>query len=180
MPAQALLIVAHPNLPASRASRAVVALAEGHPGVKVHDLYDLYPRFFVPKRHEQQLLLAHDLIVLQYPTQWYSVPPLLKLWFDEVLEQGFAYGDGGDKLAGKGLLVSTSTAGSRESYSKDGAHGLTYDAFLPPLLMTARLCRMHWHTPQVFHGAKREGAAAAKLNAMSLLERVSAILGELG
>ena len=40
-------------------------------------------------------------IVLQHPLYWYSVPGLLKHWFDKVLARGFAYGAGGRELVGK-------------------------------------------------------------------------------
>jgi glutathione-regulated potassium-efflux system ancillary protein KefF len=172
--ANALLIVAHPNLVASKASRAVADLAREHPGVTVHDLYERYPNFYVRKRDEQQRLLAHELILFQYPTYWYSIPPLLKLWFDEVLERGFAYGDGGDALVEKGFL--TSTGASQEAYGPTGMHGLAYEAFLPPLAMTARLCRMRWHEPQIFYGVTRATADACRRNAALLLERISGIL----
>jgi len=48
-------------------------------------------------------LLEHDRIVLQFPMYWYSMPPLLKKWLDDVLTYNFAYGSKGDKLKGKDL-----------------------------------------------------------------------------
>ncbi|KAG2469836.1 NQO1 dehydrogenase, partial [Polypterus senegalus] len=40
---------------------------------------------------EQKKIKAADLIVFQFPLYWYSVPAILKGWFDRVLTQGFAY-----------------------------------------------------------------------------------------
>ncbi|RTL87458.1 flavodoxin family protein [Ancylobacter aquaticus] len=67
------------------------------------DLYAEYPDFTIDVEREQQLLLEHDRIVLQFPMYWYSMPPLLKKWLDDVLTYNFAYGSKGDKLKGKDL-----------------------------------------------------------------------------
>ena len=41
---------------------------------------------------EQAALADAELIVWQHPIQWYSMPALMKLWVDEVLAFGWAYG----------------------------------------------------------------------------------------
>ncbi len=43
--------------------------------------------------------------------QWYSVPPLMKLWMDKVLSHGWAYGHNGIALRGKSLLWAVTTGG---------------------------------------------------------------------
>ena len=65
-------------------------------GVTFHDLYELYPDFDVQVEQEQELLISHDMIILQHPFYWYSCPPLLKQWIDLVLEHGWAYGKEGE------------------------------------------------------------------------------------
>ncbi|MEZ5580673.1 MAG: NAD(P)H-dependent oxidoreductase [Candidatus Competibacteraceae bacterium] len=65
------------------------------PGVAVRNLYERYPDFDIDARAEQQAIQSAELLVFQYPTYWYSPPPLLKLWIDTVLEPGWAYGPGG-------------------------------------------------------------------------------------
>ena len=54
---------------------------------------------------------AGSLIVLMHPIQWYSMPALLKLWLDEVLTYGWAYGPGGSALKGKDLWLVATTGG---------------------------------------------------------------------
>ncbi len=125
------------------------------PNVKVHDLYETYPDFDIDIAHEQSLLEAADLVVIQHPLQWYSVPSLLKEWFDVVLTPGWAYGDGGNALAGKSYWLVTSTGGTQETYRVDGTHQHPFSSFLPAQEQTARLCGMTWLTPHVFHGANQ-------------------------
>lgn len=49
---------------------------------------------------EQERLRRADLLLLQFPLWWYSVPAVLKGWFDRVLAHGFAYDVG--RLAASG------------------------------------------------------------------------------
>ena len=62
---------------------------------------------------EQRALAASRLVVWQHPIYWYSVPALLKLWFDKVLAYGWAYGEGGTALRGKHCLWVATTGGDR-------------------------------------------------------------------
>ncbi|GAL26611.1 NAD(P)H oxidoreductase YRKL [Vibrio variabilis] len=43
-------------------------------------------------------MIKADVIVLQFPFYWYSMPALLKKWMDDVFSFNFAYGPEGDKL----------------------------------------------------------------------------------
>ena len=85
-------------------------------GVTFHDLYELYPDFDVQIDQEQELLISHDMIILQHPFYWYSCPPLLKQWIDLVLEHGWAYGKEGNTLKGKKMFNAISTGGSPDAY----------------------------------------------------------------
>jgi len=67
------------------------------------------------------------------PFYWYSVPTLLKQWFDLVLEYGWAYGKGGDALSGKKVTSVISTGGAEEAYSVDGKMLTPLKNFLGPL-----------------------------------------------
>ena len=100
-----LILFAHPALEKSRVNRRLSAAVSSLPGVTFHDLYEAYPDFDVDVRREQELLGSHDLVVLQHPFFWYSIPPLLKQWIDLVLEHGWAYGSEGKALVGKEAVV---------------------------------------------------------------------------
>lgn len=122
---------------------------------------------------EQVAVQAADLIVLQYPTYWYSPPPLLKLWIDTVLAHGWAHGPGGTALAGKHLWCVTTTGGDRIAYESGGYHGYPYEAFLPPLIQTARLCKMVWLPPRIIHGVPSLDADALQAEAIAYRERLA-------
>ena len=152
MPRTTLLVLAHPDLTASRVNATLAAAARDVDGVTVHDLYSTYPDYDIDVVREQALLLRHDRIVLQYPTYWYATPGLLKHWLDRVLERGFAYG-GGQALRDKALQIVTSTGGPAGSYQPDGHNRYTIDQLLLPMRATANLCGMRFAPPFVVHGA---------------------------
>jgi hypothetical protein len=73
-----LLNVFHPNLAASRANRLIIEELRQPPGAAVRDIQEAYPDWRIHVAKEQELLLAHDLIVFQYPFYWYNCPALMK------------------------------------------------------------------------------------------------------
>lgn len=150
-----LLITAHPQMELSRVNRHLREAARGVARVEVRDLYALYPDYLIDIAREQQALQRARLVVWQHPIHWYHMPPLMKLWVDEVLAYGWAYGPGGTALQGKDLWLVASTGGPDDSYAPTGYNRYHFDAFLPPYEQTAALCGMRFLPPMVLHGAHR-------------------------
>ena len=88
-------------------------------------------------RKEQEKLLWADFIILQYPLWWFSVPAILKGWFDRVLATGFAWDFGRmyDKglLVGKKAMLSVTTGGPQAIYAPDAPHGWDINQVLYPV-----------------------------------------------
>jgi glutathione-regulated potassium-efflux system ancillary protein KefF len=169
--AAVVVVVAHPQMEHSRLNRRLMRSARDAPArpdgraVQVRDLYDLYPDYAIDVAAEQDALRAAELIVWQHPIQWYSMPALMKLWVDDVLAFGWAYGPGGTALRGKDLWLVVSTGGPEESYHAAGFNRHAFEAFLPAYAQTAELCGMRFLPPLVFHGAHRAGEAALRAHA---------------
>ncbi|PXW92307.1 NAD(P)H dehydrogenase (quinone) [Sphaerotilus hippei] len=88
-------------------------------------------------RAEVAKLLWCDLLVLNFPLYWCSVPAILKGWLDRVLISGLVYGgkrfyDRGG-MAGKQALVTLTLGGPAHLFTPDGVHG-PLDEMLRPLL----------------------------------------------
>jgi glutathione-regulated potassium-efflux system ancillary protein KefF len=172
--ADVLVLVAHPALAQSRANRALMAAARAAGGrVEVRDLYALYPDYLIDVDVEQARLAAAQLVVWQHPIQWYATPPLMKLWIDEVLSFGWAYGPGGRALRGKDLWLVASTGGSEVSYRPDGYNRYFFDAFLPPYEQTAALCGMRFLPPLLLHAAHRASADEIAAHAQVYAQRLA-------
>ncbi|MEN9530118.1 MAG: hypothetical protein RI932_1991 [Pseudomonadota bacterium] len=149
-----LVLFFHPSNKSSRVGKALAAAAQGLQNVTLRDMYAVYPDYLIDVKAEQKVLLEHDLIVFQHPVYWYSCPPLLKLWIDEVLEYGWAYGSEGNKLRGKTLLSVLTTGGASEAYSPEGSNRHSIRTFFSPFDQTAHLCGITYATPWVVHGAR--------------------------
>lgn len=177
-----LVLLSHPQLEHSRVARALadaarrVAASVGPsadgPQIEVRDLYALYPDYLVDVAAEQAALAGVQLLVWLHPVHWYGMPPLMKLWLDEVFSFGWAYGPGGTALAGADLWLATSTGGPAESYHPAGYNRYFFDAFLPPYEQTAALAGMRFLPPLVLHGAHRADAAAIAAHAQVFADRL--------
>lgn len=150
------LIYAHPYAEQSLANRELLAATDDLSFVARRSLYDLYPDFDIDVEAEQRVLASADLIVLQHPIYWYSTPALLKLWIDDVLALGWAYGEGGTALVGKSVQWVVTTGGDFRAYSPEGPHGHPFDVFIAPMRQTVRFCGMHWLAPLIVHDAHNQ------------------------
>ncbi len=148
-----LVLTAHPALSKSRINRAWFDALSEAADVTTRDLTAIggsEMRFDI--KAEQTLFLAHDRIVFQFPFYWYSAPPVMKAWMDQVLNYGFAYGPGGDQLKGREFLILVSTGGPEHSYHAGGYNNFTMAEFLKPFQQTANLAGMTYLRPFVAHG----------------------------
>lgn len=175
--AEVLVLLAHPDLARSRVNRALAAEARRLPpgDVEVRDLYALYPDYVLDVEDEQAALAAARAVVWVHPVHWYSMPALMKLWVDEVLAFGWAYGPGGRALAGKCLWLVASTGGGEASYHPDGSNRHAFEHFLPAYRQTAELVGMRFLEPSIFYGAHRAGADELAAHVRGFGERLLAL-----
>ena len=92
---------------------------------------------------EQEKLRWADTVILQFPLWWFTMPAILKGWFERVYAYGFAYGVGehsdarwGDRygegnLAGKRAMLVVTTGGWESHYSPRGINGPIDDLLFP-------------------------------------------------
>ena len=92
---------------------------------------------------EQEKLVWADLLILQFPLWWFTMPAILKGWVDRVFSYGFAYGVGehserrwGDRygegtMAGKRAMLIVTAGGWQEHYSARGINGPIDDLLFP-------------------------------------------------
>ena len=169
-----LVLAAHPQLHLSHVNASLLQAARALPAdsVEVRDLYALYPDYLIDVQAEQQALAAAQLIVWMHPIQWYSMPALMKLWLDEVLTYGWAYGRSGGVLRGKDVWLVASTGGPESSYHPTSYNRYFFEAFLPPYEQTAALCGLRFLPPLLLHGAHTVGAPALLAHTEVFAERL--------
>ena len=140
-----LMVVAHPNIESSIGNKTIVEHFKYlHPEAEIDELYKLYPDFKIDVKKEQEKLLKADFIILQFPYYWYNAPALMRKWFEDVLEHGFAYGSKGKALQGKKLIVSFTTGSPVDAYKEGGMQNFTLDDLTKGFHQLANLCSMNW------------------------------------
>ena len=162
----------HPHLERSVVNRAWTDRLANQPGITLRNLYALYPDGKIDVAAEQQALAEHDRLVFQHPFYWYSTPPLMKQWLDDVLTYGRAYGPGGNALAGKEWLSAISTGGPADSYQAGGYNRFSMSEFLKPLVQTASLLQTVFLPPFIFHGAVVADSEAIRASTDALLDYI--------
>lgn len=137
-----LVLLAHSNYDNSLSNKIITDHLKTHSSITVRNLSDVSENFKFGIEAEQFALSVADIIVLQFPFHWYSVPSIMKKWFDDVLTFGFAYGSGGDKLKGKKVVLSFTTGGTADSYTEGGMNNFTQEQLVAPLIQTIQFCGM--------------------------------------
>ncbi|WP_379134479.1 NAD(P)H-dependent oxidoreductase [Paenibacillus sp. sgz500958] len=150
-----LIIIGHPELNRSRINKAWAEMLKQQKDITVHVLSGAYPDKNINIAKEQALLDGHDRIIFQYPLYWYSTPPLLKQWFDEVLEYGWAFGPGGEHLKGKEIGIALSTAGTAASYQPGGYNLFTIQDITKPIEALANHVSALYLPPFTLHNANQ-------------------------
>lgn len=141
------ILYAHPYSLYSRVNQFLLQSVQHWPDVKIANLYEQYPDFYIDIQAEQQRLQQSDVIVLQYPMQWSLPPALMVQYLEKVLQFGWAYGndDAGatQQLAGKTLWVVANGIMTAE----DAVMDMQHLAVLKPLQALAAHCGMQWAAP---------------------------------
>jgi NAD(P)H dehydrogenase (quinone) len=95
---------------------------------QVEEMHATEKGSFVPELEaEMQKVEWCDLMIWQFPLWWFSVPAILKGWFDRVFAMGRFYGYGHiyetGVLKGKKAMLSLTTGGPWDSYQPGGFNG---------------------------------------------------------
>ncbi|GFG48575.1 NADPH:quinone reductase [Mycolicibacterium agri] len=116
---------------------------------------------------EQRKLEWADVVVLQFPLWWYSVPAILKGWIDRVFVKGFAYGIrdpqnpsrtlryGDGPLAGKKALTILTSGSPPAALGPRGINGRLDEVLFPLLHGTLWYVGIAPLPPMCVNGADR-------------------------
>lgn len=149
-----LIIITHPNLHESLINKRWIEELQKHPDLyHIHDLYMAYPDEQIDIEKEQRLIEAYDKIVFQFPLYWFSSPPLLKKWQDEVLTYGWAYGSkSGYKMSGKKVALVISAGIDEHEYVAGGKYQYTLKELTTPFELTFKYVRADYRSFYAYYG----------------------------
>ncbi|MBF2398352.1 NAD(P)H-dependent oxidoreductase [Listeria marthii] len=152
-----LVIIAHPNIENSRVNKVwKEALLKNTADVQIHELYQAYPNWDIDVAFEQQQLQNYDKVIIQFPFYWYSYPPLLKKWFDDVFSHGWAYGSKGDKMACKKLALAISIGDKQYNYQENAPIGYSLETLLTPFRATINHIKADYRGAHTIFGSSFE------------------------
>lgn len=149
-----LIIVVHPDIENSVINRRWVEELNKFPDkYHVHELYQIYLNKDIDVRSEQKLIEQYEQIIFQFPFYWFSCPPLLKKWLDEVLTYGWAYGSkSGFKVGGKKIALAISAGIDEREYRANGKYRYTMEELLRPFELTFEYVKADYRPPFVYYG----------------------------
>lgn len=155
-----LVIVVHPQIEKSVINKRWIDELNKYPEkYTVHELYQAYPDEKIDILKEQKLIESYDKIVFQFPFYWFSSPPLLKKWFDEVVLYGWAYGSkSGYKVEGKKISLAITAGIDEEGYSASGKYKYTMKELTTPFELTFDYIKADYKKPFVFYGMEQDAS----------------------
>lgn len=151
-----VILLAHPNIKISQANKALIDAVKDVEGVAIFNLYDILD---APLNIDEwsKIISNASAIIYQFPFYWLSAPYPLKKWQDEI----FTFLSKTPAVAGKPLLVVTTTGSDIDAYRSGGRNCFTVDELLRPYQVSAIHSDMVWQTPIVIYGM---GTAEAEKN----------------
>ena len=143
----------HPSYEKSLANKRIIeGIEKKDKGISIHHVDALYGDKEFDVESEQKKLVESDVIIFQFPLYWYSVPGMMKSWFDNVMIYGFAFGTNGDKLKGKSLILSLTTGATEDSYTVHGRNGHTIEDYFLWIEQLGHLTQMKYQGIIVSYG----------------------------
>ncbi len=138
-----LVLFAHPYFEYSRTNARLVQAYQGLEHVTFRDLYEEYPDFNILTYIERKRLVYYDRLIFHFPLIWFGMPPLLKLWIDDVFNLKW-FNEKKDKnpIFGKRADVIVTVDTIYGEYTKDEPLPLDSAHFLTTLVRCLKINNM--------------------------------------
>lgn len=106
-----------------------------HQHYDFRDLYEEYPDFHIPAFRERKRIGNYERIIFHFPLIWFGIPPLLKLWMDEVFDVKWQKEDINNPMEGQEAIILVTTNFREQHFTKEGLFGHTMDELLSGLFI---------------------------------------------
>lgn len=159
-----LVIYGHPDYKNSFANKTILEeFSKIQTEAEIRNISELYPDWNIDVKKEQAKLAEADVIIFEFPFWWYSSPSIVHRYLEQVFVYGFAYGTGGNALQGKRCVISFTTGGDREAYTKEGYQHYDIEDFLPQFKAMVNLTGMVLVDTIISYGMALVGADENKV-----------------
>ena len=133
-----LVIFAHPYFEYSTSNVELVKIYEGVENLVFKDLYEEYPDFHIQSFKERKIIRDYERLIFHFPLIWFSIPPLLKLWIDEVFDMTWTT-EKNHPLQNKDAIIIVTVGGKAEHYTPQGMYETTIDELLRSLTLSLKV-----------------------------------------
>ncbi|MDQ0477026.1 MULTISPECIES: NAD(P)H-dependent oxidoreductase [Chryseobacterium] len=131
-----LAIFAHPYFEYSTTNIELIKAYETSDLLTFKDLYEEYPDFHIATFKERKRIREYERLVFHFPLIWFGLPPLLRLWIDEVFDMSWKAEDENDHpLMNKDAIIIVTIGAKEEHYQKNGLYKTTIEELMRPLAL---------------------------------------------
>lgn len=133
-----LVLFAHPYLEHSKSNLELINFYVRHQHYTFRDLYEEYPDFHIAAFRERKRIVDYERIVFHFPLIFFGIPPLLKLWIDEVFDNSWQKDGEDNPLQGKEATILITTNHNEEDFSEKGKFRYTMESLVSGLITVLR------------------------------------------
>ena len=130
-----LVIFAHPYFEYSSANVELIKAYDRSDQLTFKDLYEEYPDFHIATFKERKRIREYERLVFHFPLIWFGLPPLLRLWIDEVFDMSWK-AEGDHPLVNKDAIIIVTIGAKEENYQKDGLYKTEIEELMKPLTLS--------------------------------------------
>ena len=131
-----LAIFAHPYFEYSTTNIELIKAYESSDNLIFKDLYEEYPDFHISTFKERKRIREYERLVFHFPLIWFGLPPLLRLWIDEVFDMSWkAESVNNHPLINKDAIIIVTIGATEENYQPDGLYKTTINELMKPLTL---------------------------------------------
>ncbi len=134
-----LVIFAHPYLEYSYSNRELINFYERHQHFTFRDLYEEYPDFHIATFRERKHLNSYDRFIFHFPLIWFGMPPLLRLWLDEIFDSEWLQKGVDNPFENKEIFILVTTRSKERSFGKNGKHQFTIEELIGGLTISLKI-----------------------------------------
>ncbi|UZT96983.1 NAD(P)H-dependent oxidoreductase [Chryseobacterium fluminis] len=150
-----LVIFAHPYLEHSNSNAEIINFYVRHQHFTLRDLYEEYPDFHIAAFRERKRLQNYDRFIFQFPLIWFGMPPLLRLWIDEVFDREWLKDGQDNPLEGKEIHILVTTGGKERSFTKEGTYRYTIEELISGLIVSLNVFKANIKNIKVVYEANK-------------------------
>lgn len=134
-----LVLFAHPYLEHSRSNREIIKFYRRFDHLDFRDLYEDYADFHIAAFRERKRLPNYERIIFHFPLIWFGMPPLLKLWIDEVFDKHWQMINEKNPLECVDAVILITAEGEESDYKKEGKFHFTIEELLSGLIVCLQI-----------------------------------------